>query len=386
MVCRRLHACRTTEDLADSKSQGDSLLPDHNKLKEGPLGYIPTGKPEDASEEFFQPVFRFVDKYVTKAHGIQYVNKWLKDNKGKTLLHLITASDIAKAVVLMKNNECVWEEDYKVNAMSDEEQEAYTGAAGYTNKKPLYSSGANKKRTFCGVMWSRAGIEFFEDAEQKWKDGLKDERIWVTLLDGWHNYVNRTKCNRHWKRKKRHSPSRDADEEDARRSAAPVVVGKCFLEGDAGFDGGRTGSDYEGQRETANALLAIGSQRQTHSGGDGGGGGGSVGSPTLFGVVHHGGEPETGNGGGEPEKENRSNSASRSSSRSNSASRSSSRSRDGRGSGDEGRKKKRKRRSSGGGSRSEDSGGGRMEESEGGSASRKGGGRSGKGKKQRTAD
>ena len=47
-------------------------------------------------------------------YGEQYISTWLKKNKGKTFLNLITMSDVANAKTLVLNSHEVWEEDLEV--------------------------------------------------------------------------------------------------------------------------------------------------------------------------------------------------------------------------------------------------------------------------------
>ena len=54
-------------------------------------------------------VYAFTANYVGKSYGMAFINKWLKANKGKYLLNLITVCDLVDVITIIKNHKPVCE-------------------------------------------------------------------------------------------------------------------------------------------------------------------------------------------------------------------------------------------------------------------------------------
>ena len=52
-------------------------------------------------------LYFFIENYVAKSYGMSLIDKWLKANKGKFLLNLITVCDLVYAVIITNNHEPV---------------------------------------------------------------------------------------------------------------------------------------------------------------------------------------------------------------------------------------------------------------------------------------
>ena len=70
-------------------------------------------------------LYSFIANYVAKSYGMSYINKWLKDNKGKCLLYLTTVCDLAYTITIIKNHEPVWEWDHFKETLEDDELNKY---------------------------------------------------------------------------------------------------------------------------------------------------------------------------------------------------------------------------------------------------------------------
>ena len=60
-----------------------------------------------------------------KLYGKRAVKKWLKNNKGKSLLDMITMSDVAYCAALVENNHEIWDEELEIEKMPTEEQDKF---------------------------------------------------------------------------------------------------------------------------------------------------------------------------------------------------------------------------------------------------------------------
>ncbi len=52
----------------------------------------------------------FIDKYVTRLYGSQHITWWAAQNKTKTIFDLVTMSDLAYTVVVIKNGHEIWDQ------------------------------------------------------------------------------------------------------------------------------------------------------------------------------------------------------------------------------------------------------------------------------------
>ena len=95
-------------------------------------------------------LYYFIANYVAKSYGMSFINKWLRDNKGKYLLYLTMECDVAYAITLIKNHERVWELDHLKATLSDDELEMYDNYKDledpeeiekYSPKIPRFSAG-----------------------------------------------------------------------------------------------------------------------------------------------------------------------------------------------------------------------------------------------------
>ena len=104
--------------LEDLDSGDASIIPDPDKLAKGPVLYL--SKERDPSD--LEPVCRFIGKYVKYLHGENTIKKYVGREKGKTFLDMITPSDVAYSISLIKNSQDVWKESNKISKMPEEVQ------------------------------------------------------------------------------------------------------------------------------------------------------------------------------------------------------------------------------------------------------------------------
>jgi hypothetical protein len=62
----------------------------------------------------------FLDKYVTRLYGTCTVSTWFTKNKGKSIFDLVTMSDIAFTVAVIKNGHNKWDESKNGSDGDDE--------------------------------------------------------------------------------------------------------------------------------------------------------------------------------------------------------------------------------------------------------------------------
>jgi hypothetical protein len=139
----------------------------------------------------------------------------LLNNPGATFLDVITASDVAYAISLIKNGRLVWLEQLctaksnrngdemdAINEMmiadeeeqdKEEEEEEDVKKTKKTKQKtkklqPMFTSGEGKKRTFGITTWNDQGKEFFATTLENWKFAFDSNDVQYKIL------------RRHWDR------------------------------------------------------------------------------------------------------------------------------------------------------------------------------------------
>ena len=129
-------------------------IPDTTKLIEGPIAFrismIDVNLEEDVDKKGIEELCHFIGMYVGGTYGVQKITKWLKDNKGKSFLDLMTVDDVAWCVVLVVNHEKGWERDILKARSAEDEKEKYKNyqeiineeeRAKYAPMPSRYSSG-----------------------------------------------------------------------------------------------------------------------------------------------------------------------------------------------------------------------------------------------------
>ena len=87
----------------------------------------------------------------------QFINEWLKANKDRYLLNLITVDDLAYVITITKNHEPVWEQDHFKETLEEDEQNKYHNykeldepeeREKYPPKIPRFSARIGVEKTF----------------------------------------------------------------------------------------------------------------------------------------------------------------------------------------------------------------------------------------------
>ena len=188
---------------------------------------IAKGVPFWKTELRMDELCEFLAYYARQVHSKRYYRSALLANPGSTFLDIITASDVAYAVSLIKNGRLVWldqlhtgkgkhngdemdainemmiadDEEQENEEQDDEEQgdEDKEGRSGKKTKKkttkkttkklrPLFTAGQGTKRTFGITTWNDKGKEYFKTALENWKPAFKPNHIEYKVL------------RRHWDR------------------------------------------------------------------------------------------------------------------------------------------------------------------------------------------
>jgi hypothetical protein len=136
-------------------------------------------------------LMEFLAYYARLVHSNRYYRSVLLNNPGATFMDIITASDIACAITLVKNNLHVWTQQYE-NAKNQNDKDKNNEVSNKKVKtlKPLFTAGKGKKRTFGNSTWNDEGKEFFKETLEAWKPAFdKNDVQYRCLRRHWDRWV-----------------------------------------------------------------------------------------------------------------------------------------------------------------------------------------------------
>ena len=121
-------------------------------------------------------VYKFFTRYVRRIHPDTHWKRTMKINVNKVFFQLVTPSDIAFVISLIKNGMPVWNRKKVIF----ESEEINKGKA-----KPLFTSGEGQKRSFGKTTWSREGLKYFQKVERTWQETYGNKEQMLALINGW---------------------------------------------------------------------------------------------------------------------------------------------------------------------------------------------------------
>ena len=100
-------------------------------------------------------------------------------NPNVVWFQLITPSDIAFVISLMKNGMPMWKRKTALFESNDLRS---------TTVKPLFTSGEGQKRTFGKTTWNKEGLKYFHKVEATWQEAYSDREQMSALVNGWEKW------------------------------------------------------------------------------------------------------------------------------------------------------------------------------------------------------
>jgi hypothetical protein len=82
-------------------------------------------------------------------------------NAGRSFLNIIGPSDITYIVSTIKNSKGMWDQDIRMQELSEEAKENPE-----KKSKPLFTSGSGQKRTQGKSLWNLDGMKYFHRAKK----------------------------------------------------------------------------------------------------------------------------------------------------------------------------------------------------------------------------
>ena len=128
-------------------------------------------------EAGFNRMYEFFTRYVRRIHPDTHWKRAMKNNPNTIWLLLITPSDIAFVISLMKNGMPVWRA-----------KTAEFVSENLTKVKPLFTTGEGQKRSFGKTTWSKEGLMYYLKVERTWHEAYGDKDLMRAFGNGWEKW------------------------------------------------------------------------------------------------------------------------------------------------------------------------------------------------------
>ena len=232
-------------------------------------------------------VFEFFCHYVRRLYSDAWLTRKLKKYPRQSFFQIVTPSDIAYIISLVKNGKAVWDEEMDaVDKNQDEEGE------GKDEKKkkarPLFTSGMGKKRSFGVSLWNRVGLEYYHTAEDNWRTVYNSKEMFSQLCNEWERWepkekgYNKQAIKTWWKMESVNRSKQEGKEDEEawyNKGGYTGALGvTCPWEHDEDFSGTKEndGEEDKGEEKEEDEKEEEKDQvEDDEGGGDGGGGSGT---------------------------------------------------------------------------------------------------------------
>ncbi len=159
----------------DDKNKNDI---DPDKLKNGITNCT--------SPEEKEILYMFFARYVRKVHSNSAIKSELRNNEGLLFVDIISPSDIACVISVIKNGWDVWDQKVRMKEL---------GAAVHGKRevkaRPLFTEGTGKKKEQGKSLWSDEGMKYFKSAEKTWRKVYKNEETMRGIYGGFETCLNK---------------------------------------------------------------------------------------------------------------------------------------------------------------------------------------------------
>ena len=149
----------------------DPRMVNPDKLSKGVDEYFDVGN-ESA-------VFEFVCTYVRRIASDASWRKKMKMYPGTPVFNMITPSDIAYVLSIIKNGKESWDQTKRL--------ESTPGTRPEKKIQPLFSRGEGRKRVSGQTVWNNTGLEFFYTTEKIWREVYNSKR-YSKLINKWEKW------------------------------------------------------------------------------------------------------------------------------------------------------------------------------------------------------
>lgn len=151
-------------------------------------------------------LLHFILECVVKTYSARHVTDWIEKNAGKTTLDMITASDVAYAIVVVENSGHVWDQQERIKTLPEEEQEKYKNPKllppeeqeEYAKEEPKYTRRKGRRAGYMTCGWSKKGKLRYMEIVSKWDALFKNEDWKGELRVMWEDFIEESGVCSYW--------------------------------------------------------------------------------------------------------------------------------------------------------------------------------------------
>jgi hypothetical protein len=154
----------------------DNIDPD--KLKHGINDY-PLSQDKEILCGFFA-------RYVRKVHSDSAIKNELRNNEGLSFVNIISPSNIAFVISVIKNGPNVWDQTIRMRELGAAVHGKLEGKL-----RPMFTEGTGKKKEQGKSLWSDEGMKYFKHVGKKWREVYKKEEMMKGIYGGFETWLNK---------------------------------------------------------------------------------------------------------------------------------------------------------------------------------------------------
>jgi hypothetical protein len=129
-------------------------------------------------------VYDFLCTYVRRIKPNVKWKKLLMKNLGCPFICVITSSNIAYVLAIIKNGKDMWD------------QAKNSGTTPKKKVRLLFSAGEGRKRESGISVWNKEGLEFYYTVEKNWRKVYNSKVQFSVLINGWENWEPKDKSKK----------------------------------------------------------------------------------------------------------------------------------------------------------------------------------------------
>ena len=131
-----------------------------------------------------EEIYDFLGRYVRRVHSDDFIRRTLKSYPESSFVDVMTPSDIAYVIAIIKNSGEMWDQNVRMKEMGH-------GAMALQEKKlrPLFTQGEGMKRDKGETLWNREGRQFFASALKTWKEIYNSKDSMKIVYNKWERWI-----------------------------------------------------------------------------------------------------------------------------------------------------------------------------------------------------
>ena len=143
--------------------------------------------------------------------GATKIGRTLKENKGKTLLDMVTSALFSYGITTLENHQSKWRQDEEVSRLecavergkykTHKKLPNQVDREKYAPKERKYTTGKGQKLIFGETASSKDGQESFCRVREMYETILEEDEMWGWMHEGWEKYSAKQDLFCHYTRK-----------------------------------------------------------------------------------------------------------------------------------------------------------------------------------------